>query len=57
MSHQNAIEKVLNTANLSSITFAYGYIYPQWEVEEILVGEMFRDAIQWCHEISNSWPI
>lgn len=40
---QEAIENVLTKANLSSDTFAYGYRYPQWEVEEILVGEMIRN--------------
>ena len=40
---QEAIENILAKANLSSNTFAYGYRYPQWEVEDILLGEMFRN--------------
>ena len=41
---QRAIDDVLARANLSGdATFAYGPIYPQWEVEEILLGEMFRN--------------
>ena len=40
---QRAINEILEDANLSNTTFAYSDISPAWEVEEILVGEMFRN--------------
>ena len=40
---QRAINEILDDANLSNATFAYSDISPAWEVEEILVGEMFRN--------------
>ena len=40
---QQAINEILDEANLSNATFAYSDISPAWEVEEILVGEMFRN--------------
>ena len=40
---QQAINDILLEANLSNATFAYSDISPAWEVEEILVGEMFRN--------------
>ena len=38
-----AIDNILAIANLSSTTFASSYIYPPWEVDEILGDELFEN--------------
>ena len=38
-----AIENILSSANLSSTTFSSSYIYPPWEVDEILGDELFKN--------------
>ena len=40
---QKALNKILVEANLTSTTFANSPIYPAWEIEEILVGELLRN--------------
>ena len=37
---QKAITEILSQSNLSSKTFEYSYIYPAWEIEEILSNEL-----------------
>ena len=48
---QHAINEILSKANLSTVTFADGYVYPAWEIVEILGQELFRDAIQCYREM------
>ena len=38
---QHAINSILSKANLSNTTFAYGTIYPAWEIDEILASELW----------------
>lgn len=40
---QQAVNEVLKRANLSNTTFAYGLIYPAWEIEEIIPGELYQN--------------
>ena len=40
---QHALNEILERANLSSTTFANSVIYPGWEIEEILLGELHRN--------------
>ena len=40
---QHALNGILEKANLSSTSFANSAIYPGWEIEEILLGELFRN--------------
>ena len=40
---QQAVNEVLKTSNLSNTTFAYGLIYPAWEIEEIIPGELYQN--------------
>ena len=40
---QQAIDNILSRTNLSSTTFAYSYIYPPWEIDEILGAELFQN--------------
>ena len=43
MPAQQAIDKILTNVNLSNTTFASSYIYPPWEVDEILGDELFQN--------------
>ena len=40
---QQAINDILSKANLSTETFADGYVYPAWEIVEILGEELYRN--------------
>merc|ERR1712079_828133 len=40
---QHALNGILEKANLSRTTFANSVIYPGWEIEEILLGELYRN--------------
>ena len=40
---QNAISKIMAEANLPNVTFANSPIYPAWEIEEILAGELLQN--------------
>ena len=40
---QQAINDILSKANLSTVTFADGYVYPAWEIVEILGQELYRN--------------
>ena len=40
---QNAIKTIMDKVNLPNTTFANSAIYPAWEVEEILVGELLQN--------------
>ena len=40
---QKAINDILSNANLSSETLADGYVYPAWEIVEILGKELYRN--------------
>ena len=40
---QRAINDIIRKAELSNTTFAYSDIYPAWEIDEILAGELYRN--------------
>ena len=40
---QRAINDIVRKAELSNTTFAYSDIYPAWEIDEILAGELYRN--------------
>ena len=40
---QRAINDIIGKAELSNTTFAYSDIYPAWEIDEILAGELYRN--------------
>ena len=40
---QHGINNIIEKADLSNTTFAYSDIYPAWEIDEILSGELYRN--------------
>ena len=40
---QKALNNIMEEANLPNTTFAYSSIYPAWEVEEMMAGELLQN--------------